>query len=64
MVEFREVATRGTDTGGQGQAGSRVEALIQAKMKDNKDLTYGSAFAEVQREHPDLAREYRQEIGG
>jgi hypothetical protein len=64
VVEFREVATRDKDTGGQGQAGSKVEALIRAKMKDNKDLSYGSAFAEVQRENPDLAREYQQEIGG
>jgi len=64
VVEFKEVATRDKDTGGQGQAGAKVEALIQAKMKDNKDLPYGSAFAEVQRENPDLAREYQQEIGG
>ena len=64
VVEFKEVATRDKDTGGQGQAGSKVEALIQAKMKDNKDLPYGSAFAEVQRENPDLVREYQQEIGG
>lgn len=64
VVEFKEVATRDKDTGGLGQAGSKVEALIQAKMKDNKELSYGSAFAEVQRENPDLAREYQQEIGG
>lgn len=64
VVEFKEVATRDKDTGGQGQAGAKVEALIQAKMKDNKDLPYGSAFAEVQRENPDLVREYQQEIGG
>ncbi len=64
VVEFKEVATRDKDAGGLGQAGSKVEALIQAKMKDNKDLSYGSAFAEVQRENPDLAREYQQEIGG
>jgi hypothetical protein len=64
VVEFREVATRDRDTGGQGQAGAKVEALIQAKLKDRQDLSYGSAFAEVQRENPDLAREYRQEIGG
>jgi len=64
VVEFKEVATRDKDTGGLGQAGSKVEALIQAKMKDNKELSYGSAFAEVQRENPGLAREYQQEIGG
>lgn len=64
VVEFREVATRDKDAGGQGQAGAKVESLIGAKMKDNKDLSYGSAFAEVQRENPDLVREYQQEIGG
>lgn len=64
VVEFEEVATRDKDTGGQGQAGTKVEALIQAKMKDNKHLAYGVAFAEVQRENPDLVREYQQEIGG
>ena len=64
VVEFKEVATRDKDTGGHGQAGSKVEALIKAKMHDNKELPYGLAFAEVQRENPDLVREYQQEIGG
>lgn len=64
VVEFKEVATRDKDTGGLGQAGSKVEALIQAKMKENKELTYSAAFAETQRENLDLAREYQQEIGG
>jgi len=64
VVEFKEVATRDKDTGGQGQAGTKVEALIQVKLKDNKALTYGTAFSEVQRENPDLVREYQQELGG
>ena len=64
VVEFKEVATRDKDTGGQGQAGTKVEALIQVKLKDNKALTYGAAFSEVQRENPDLVREYQQELGG
>lgn len=64
VVEFSEIATRDKDTGGQGQAGAKLETLIQAKMKDNKDLTYMAAFSEVQRENPELAREYHQEIGG
>lgn len=63
MVEFKEVATRDKDTGGRGGAGAKLEALIQAKMKDGK-LAYGAAFAEAQRENPELAREYIQEIGG
>ena len=42
VVEFKEVATRDKDAGGQGQAGSKVEALIQTKMKDNNCLLYTS----------------------
>jgi len=64
VVEFGEVATRDKDTGGQGQAGAKVEALIREKMKNDKTLGYGLAFTEVQRENPDLVREYQQEIGG
>lgn len=64
VVNFKEVATRDKDTGGQGQAGAKVEALIQDKMKNKQDLAYGSAFSEVQREYPDLVREYQQELGG
>jgi hypothetical protein len=64
VVEFKEIATRDKDTGGQGQTGTKMETLIRAKMKDEKTLTYSAAFAEVQRENPDLAREYQQEIGG
>lgn len=64
VVEFKEIATRGKDTDGQGAAGAKIEALVAEKLKANKELTYSAAFAEVQREHPDLAREYHQEIGG
>lgn len=64
VIEFAEVATREKDTGGLGQAGSKVEALIRAKMQEKQGLSYGAAFAEVQRENPDLAREYQQEISG
>jgi len=64
IVTFGEVATRRKDAGGQGKAAEKVEALIQDKRKANKDLGYAAAFAEVQKENPDLAREYQQEIGG
>lgn len=64
VVEFKEVATRDKDTGGRGQAGAKVEALIRAKMQEREEMSYGAAFAEVQRENPDLAREYQQELGG
>jgi ribosomal protein L12E/L44/L45/RPP1/RPP2 len=64
VVTFGEVATRRKDAGDQGKAAEKVEALIQDKRKANKDLGYAAAFAEVQKENPDLAREYQQEIGG
>lgn len=63
VVVFGEVATRDKDAGGQGEAGRKMEALVQAKMKENKGLSYGAAFADVQRENMDLAREYSQELG-
>ncbi len=62
MVTFKEVATRDKDTGGQGGAGEKLATLTGAKMKENKALNYSAAFAEVQRENPDLAREYAAEF--
>lgn len=64
VVEFKEIATRDKDTGGKGTAGAQLETLVARKMEADKNLTYSAAFAEVQRENPDLAREYHQEIGG
>jgi hypothetical protein len=64
VIEFKEIATRDKDTGGQGDAGNKLEALVAKKRETDKNLTYSAAFAEVQRENPDLAREYHQEIGG
>ncbi len=64
VVEFKEIATRDRDAGGQGSAGAKVEALIQGRMKADRELSYVGAFAEVQRDNPDLVREYQQEIGG
>jgi hypothetical protein len=65
LVTFGETATRDKDAGrGTGTAGEKLETLVRAKMKDNKDLQYAAAFAEVQRDNPDLAREYRAEFRG
>jgi len=64
VIEFKEIATRDKDPGGQGDAGARLSALVAKKQEADKTLTYSAAFAEVQRENPDLAREYLQEIGG
>jgi len=62
VITFGEVATRDKDTGGQGNAGEKLANITRQKMKDNKDMSYGAAFAEAQQENPDLAREYAAEI--
>lgn len=61
MIEFGEVATRGKDAGA-GAAGEKLSQLTQGKMKEIPTLSYGAAFAEVQKENPELALEYTQEI--
>lgn len=63
MVDFGEIATRGTDVKG-GNAGAKLDTLVKAKLAANKDLSYGAAFSEVQAEHPGLAKEYAAELGG
>jgi len=62
LVEFREIAGRDKDTGGAGGDGGKLDQLTRQKMAANKDLTYSAAFAEVQRENPDLARQYAAEF--
>lgn len=64
LVTFSEVAARHKDVGGAGSAGAKLETLTRAKMKELKDLTYTAAFAEVQKENPELTQEYTQEIQG
>jgi len=59
-VEFKELAKRGDDV--SGDAAGKLEILVGKKMKEDKSLDYSAAFSEVQREHPDLAREYASEI--
>lgn len=65
VVTFGEVAKRG-DSGqaGSGSASDRIDALVRKKMEADGEMTYSAAFAEVQRDNPDLVMEYRQEIGG
>jgi len=62
VVEFKEVAKRGDDV--SGDAGGKLNVLVQQKRKENKDLSFSEAFSEVQRENPALAQEYQQELGG
>ena len=65
LVTFGEVATRDRDTGGQaGTAGAKLEALVRAKMKENKDMSYSAAFAEAQQDNPELAQQYEEEFRG
>ena len=64
LVTFGEVASRTKDAGATGNAGAKLDTLTQAKMKAQKDLTYSAAFAEVQKENPDLAKEYMAEFQG
>lgn len=63
LVTFGEFATRDKDTGGTGKtAGDKLDALTRAKMKANTALTYSAAFAEVQKENLELAKEYTAEF--
>lgn len=62
LVTFGETATRTKDIAGAGAAGAQLAAKVREKMDADKALSYGAAFAEAQRENPDLAREYAQEI--
>lgn len=61
-VNFGEFATRDKNVAASGNAGQQLNDLVSKKMKDNPKLDYMSAFSEVQRENPDLIREYEQEI--
>ena len=61
-VNFGEFATRAKNVAASGNAGQQLNDLVSRKMKDNPKLNYMSAFSEVQRENPDLVREYEQEI--
>ncbi len=64
QIEFKEVATKDRDLprAGSGKAGEKIEQLISEKMKADKTLTYGAAFAEVQTENKELAEEYFSEV--
>jgi hypothetical protein len=43
-------------------AEKELESIIAEKRKNNPDLTYSKAFAEAQKEHPDLVKLYRKEV--
>lgn len=55
----RMVKADGPET---GPAAGKLDKLIASKREANKELSYSQAFAEVQKENPDLAHEYASEI--
>jgi len=63
LVHFGEIAGRGTDTPGDGSAAQTLDRLIKEKMAADKGLGYSAAFSEVQKERPDLVKEYQEEVG-
>ena len=64
-VEFSEVAKKGLAAKlGGGTAEDKLDRLTHEKMKANKDLSYSAAFAETQKENPELAQDYTAELRG
>ena len=61
LINFGEIAKRDNTAAG-GNAAEKLEGLIRKKRETNKDLSYSAAFSEVQKENPDLATEYQQEL--
>jgi len=61
VVTFREITPK-EGPGSGGSAGEKLSALVKQKMEAKKDLSYGAAFAEVQKENLELAKEYQAEI--
>ena len=61
VVTFKEVAG-GPGPGSGGSAAEKLSALTKQKMEAKKDLSYGAAFSEVQKENPELAKELLAEV--
>jgi hypothetical protein len=61
VVTFKEVAG-GSGPGSGGSASEKLSVLTKKKMEEKKDLSYTQAFAEVQRENVELAKEALEEI--
>jgi hypothetical protein len=65
QVDFSEVATKGKATDkGASSAEMQLDTKAREKMTANKELSYSAAFAETQKENPELAREYSLELKG
>ena len=61
VVTFKEVAG-GDGPNSGGSAAEKLSALTKQKMEAKKDLSYGAAFSEVQKENPELAKELLAEV--
>ena len=61
VVTFKEVAG-GDGPNSGGSASEKLSALTKQKMEEKKDLSYGAAFSEVQKENPELAMELLAEV--
>ena len=61
VVTFSKVIPK-EGPGSGGSAGEKLSALTKTKMEAKKDLSYSMAFSEVQKENPELTKEYQQEI--
>jgi hypothetical protein len=44
--------------------GEVLSELIKTKLKEEKDLSYGMAFSEVQKENPELSKRYFEQLRG
>jgi hypothetical protein len=63
-IEFGEVSGGAHAGGATGaDAAAKLDTFTRAKMEENKDLSYSQAFAEAQKEYPELAAEYAAELG-
>jgi hypothetical protein len=63
IVPLDEFAGGDKDTG-KGGSEEKLTQLINEKLKAKPDIPYSMAFAEVQRENPDLAHEYLEGLRG
>ncbi|MCM8779855.1 MAG: lyase family protein [Candidatus Omnitrophica bacterium] len=61
VITFKEV-TPPEGPGVGSNAGEKLNTLIKKKIEQGKTLSYSAAFLEVQKENPELAKEYREEI--
>jgi len=66
ILQFAEVATAAAAGGMSGKAGEQLGALATAKLQQegNRERSYAWAFAEAQKERPDLALAYESEVRG